>query len=61
MFCSFGVPAELATDGAAVFLSGKVQTFLGSWGVRHRVSSAYHPHSNLRAETCVKSMKRLIA
>ncbi len=31
------------------------------WGVRHRVSSAYHPHSNLRAETAVKSMKRLIA
>ena len=26
----------------------------------HRVSSAYHPHSNLRAETAVKSGKRLL-
>ena len=31
------------------------------WGVRQRVSTAYNPHANLRAETAVKSMKRLIA
>ena len=29
--------------------------------MRHRVSSAHFPHSNLRAETGVKSVKRLIA
>ena len=30
------------------------------WGISHRVSSAYHPHSNLKAETAVKSGKRML-
>ena len=59
-FCTFGVPEQLASDGASVYLSSKTQAFLKTWGVRHRVSTAYNPHSNLRAETAVKSMKRLI-
>ena len=60
-FCSYGAPEELATDGASVYVAEATKKFLVTWGVRHRVSSAYHPHSNLRAETAVRSMKRLIA
>ena len=41
-------------------MSEKVRKFLETWGVFHRVSSTYFPHSNMRAETAVKSMKRLI-
>jgi hypothetical protein len=33
---------------------------LKAWGVRHRLSSAYLPHSNCRAEIAVKSGKRLL-
>ena len=37
------------------------QKFLSDWGVdKHRVSSSYFPHSNMRAETAVKTVKRLI-
>ena len=43
---TFGVMDELATDGATVYMAGKVQEFLARLGVRHRVSSAYNPHSN---------------
>ena len=60
LFCQYGVPEELASDGATVFTSVQTKRFLEIWGVQHRVSSAYFPHSNLRAETGVKSMKRLI-
>ena len=59
-FCTYGVPEEIATDGAIVYVGHKTQKFLLVWGVKHCVSSAYFPHSNLRAETCVKSMKWLI-
>ena len=59
-FCLYGAPEILSTDGAAVYMSEKVRKFLKTWGVFHRVSSAYFPHSNMRAETAVKSMKRLI-
>ena len=57
----YGVPEELASDGASVYVSSRTRDFLKVWGVRPRVSSAYHPHSNLRAETGVKTVKRLIA
>ena len=50
----------MATDGGAQYVSKVTQDFFKLWGVRHRLSSAYFPHSNLRAETGVKSVKRLI-
>ena len=45
-FSRFGVPEELATDGARVYTSYEVEEFLQRYGVRHRVSSAMFPHSN---------------
>ena len=59
-FTTYGVPVELTTDGGMAYVATSTQQFLRTWGVTHRVSSAYHPHANLRAETAVKSMKRLI-
>ena len=41
-------------------MASEVEKFLDKWGVRHRVSSAYHPHSNNCAETAVKTFKRLL-
>ena len=46
----FGVMDKIATDEATVYMSAEVQEFLDKFGVRHRVSSAYNPHSNQRAE-----------
>ena len=31
-----------------------------TWGIKHRLASAYHPQSNGRAEVSVKAMKRLL-
>ena len=36
------------------------QSFLRAWGVHHRVSSAYYPQSNGRAELAVKVAKRIL-
>ena len=41
-------------------MSGVVQSFLQRWGVKHRLSSAYNPHSNTRAELAVKTGKRIL-
>ena len=41
-------------------MSEATQSFLKTWGVEHRVSASYNPHSNLRAESAVKTIKRLI-
>ena len=59
-FATFGVCAELCTDGGPEFVAKKTKEFLKRWGVNHRLSSAYNPESNGRAEAAVKSMKRLL-
>ena len=42
------------------FLQLATQQFFTTWGVKHRVSSAYFPQSNGRAEVAVKAAKRLL-
>ena len=60
LFAGFGVPTELSSDGGPEFKSADLDDFLHRWGVTHRMSSAYHPRSNGRAEVTVKAMKRLL-
>lgn len=60
-FATYGIPDSLTSDGGPEFASHITRAFLKDWNVRHRISSAYHPHANCRAEVGVKSMKRLIA
>ena len=57
---TFGAPDELSSDGGPEFTASLTTEFLKKWGIRHRVSSAYHPKSNGRAEVAVKSAKRLL-
>ena len=59
-FSVFGIAEHLSSDSGPQFRSSQFQSFMKSWGVEHRVSSAYHPKSNLRAETAVKSAKRIV-
>ena len=59
-FSHFGIASTFSTDGASVFTSAQTMEFCRRWGVKQRVSSAYYPRSNKRAEIGVKSAKRLI-
>ncbi|XP_066933557.1 uncharacterized protein [Clytia hemisphaerica] len=59
-FATFGVPQELSSDGGPEFTANETEDFLKRWGVHHRLSSAYNPRSNGRAEVAVKAMKRLL-
>ena len=59
-FSVFGVAEQICTDGATIFMSAELKSFFQTWAISHRVSSAYHPSSNKRAEVAVKSAKRLI-
>ena len=60
LFSTFVVPEELATDGGSPFKGVEHQQFLRNWGVEWRLSSAYYPQSNGRAEAAVKSAKRIL-
>ena len=60
LFVTFGCPCEISSDGGPEFVAHETADFLHRWGVKHRLSSAYHPKSNGRAELAVKSTKRLL-
>ena len=51
---------EIASDGGPEFKASLTSEFLIRWGIHHRMSSAYFPQSNGRAEVAVKTAKRLL-
>ena len=59
-FTTFNIPEDISADGGPQMMSEAVQNCFSRWGVRHRLSSAYFPHSNSRAELAVKTGKRLL-
>ena len=56
----YGIPSIFTSDGARVFTSKVFEDFCSRWGIIHRVSTAYNPRANKRAELAVKHAKRLI-
>ena len=54
-FATFGVPEEFSSDGGPEFTAFVKQDFMRKWDIKHRVSSAYFPQSNNRAEVAVKA------
>ena len=59
-FATFGVPEIFSSDGASIFTSSLFKDFCKRWGIEQRISSAYHPRANKRAEMAVKQSKRLV-
>ena len=60
VFMRFGVPVELASNSGPEFVASKTKEFFNTWEIDHRLSSAYHPQSNGRAELAVKTAKCLL-
>ena len=60
LFSTFGVPEELSTDGGPPFKGHEYKTFLQRWDIQPRLSSAYYPQSNGRAELAVKVAKKVL-
>ena len=60
-FERFGVPKVVKSNGGLPFNSVAWRAFLKRWGIRHRMSSAYYPESNSRAEIRARVAKRVIA
>ena len=57
---TWNIPEHITTDGGPQMMSGVFQKWLKDWEIKHSPSSAYFPHSNSRAETAVKSSKRML-
>ena len=60
-FTSYGVAKEFNSYRAKVFTGHVFKEVCKVWGVRHRVSSADHPKSNLWPKVGVKTIHRFAA
>ena len=59
-FCRTAIPDVIWSDGGPQFTSSKFNQFSQQWGFLHKISSPYHPQSNGKIESTVKSMKKII-
>jgi hypothetical protein len=57
-FTNFNIPEEIATDGRPQMMSDVFQKSLKAWGIRHRLSGAYNPHSEPRRKSRRRSIRR---
>ena len=59
-FCRSGAPDVIWSDQGPQFMLHSFQTFTKEWGFQHITSSPTYPQSNGKAESAVKSMKKII-
>ena len=59
-FSCFGFPVKIQTDGASYFCGKQFDEFCKSYGIRHAVSSPYHPQSQGAVERSHQTMKSLL-
>ena len=57
LFATHGIPEQIVTDNGSQFTSEDFTKFVKSNGIRHSLSSPYHPASNGEAERFVRTFK----
>lgn len=60
IFCQVGIPEVIWSDGGPQFTSFQFKSFVKDWSILHCVSSPYYAKSNGRAESAVKSAKKML-
>ena len=60
IFCRFGTPRVLISDGGAHFCNVQLKKVLEHYGVQHRIATTYHPQSNGQVEVSNREIKRIL-
>jgi len=60
IFCRFGTPRFLISDGSMHFCNSQLTRVLEHYDVKHRVAIAYHPQSNGKAEVSNREIKIIL-
>ena len=55
-----GITRICYTDGSSIFCAQETKDFFKRYDIEHIVSSVSNPHSNLRSEVSVKSLKSML-
>ena len=60
IFFRYGIPREVVLDGGAQFTSHKIAKIMQKYGVKHRVTSPYHPQVNGQVESTNKTLENIL-
>ena len=60
IFSRFGIPRAIISDGGLHFCNRSFESLLKKYGVTHKVSTAYHPQTNGRAELANREIKHIL-
>ncbi len=60
IFCRFGVPRALISDGGSHFCNRTIEALLKKYGVTHKVSTPYHPQTSGMAEVSNREIKQIL-
>ena len=59
IFARYGTPREIVSDGGAQFTSHMIEKLM-KYGVKHRVTSPYHPQANGQVESTNKTLENIL-
>ncbi|KAL5555791.1 hypothetical protein UlMin_038027 [Ulmus minor] len=60
IFTRFGTPRAIISDGGSHFCNRQFSAVLTKYGVRHKVTTPYHPQTNGQAEISNREIKRIL-
>ena len=60
IFSRFGTPRAVISDEGSYFCNKLFASLLAKYGVKHRVSLAYHPQSNGQAKVSNREIKKIL-
>jgi len=60
IFCRFGTPRVVISDGGSHFCNVELRKAFAHFGVKHMIATAYHPKTNGQAEVSNREVKRIL-
>ena len=60
IFTRFGTPRAIISDGGSHFINYLVKNVLAKYGVKHKVSTAYHPQTSGQVEVSNREIKQIL-
>jgi transposase InsO family protein len=60
IFSRFGMPRVLVSDGGSHFCNAPLEKVLEHYGVKHKVTTPYHPQANGQTEVSNREIKRIL-
>jgi IS30 family transposase len=60
IFSRYGAPREIVSDGGAQFTSHMIVGLMKKYGIKHRITSPYHPQENGQVESTNKVLENIL-